>query len=94
GGQKVYPAEIEDIILELENVQDVAVYSERNALLGNIIVAQVVPIAPEPVDSLKKRIRKACSEKLAAFKVPAKVVLAEKSIYSARQKKMRRSDAP
>jgi acyl-CoA synthetase (AMP-forming)/AMP-acid ligase II len=89
-GQKVYPAEIEEHILELDNVEDVAVHGERHALLGQIVVARVVTREPETVDSLKQRIRKHCAQKLAPFKVPSKVVLAEAGLYSSRLKKVRR----
>ena len=92
GGQKVYPAEVEDVILELDNVEDVAVFAESNALLGSIVVARIVTAKPEPVGQLKKRVRKACAARLAAFKVPTKVVLADEPLYSARHKKQRRSE--
>jgi acyl-coenzyme A synthetase/AMP-(fatty) acid ligase len=88
-GQKVYPAEVEEIILDLDNVEDVAVYGEQHALLGQIVVAKLVTRVPEGVDSLKMRIRRACAQKLAPFKVPAKVVLAEEGLYSPRLKKLR-----
>ncbi len=90
GGQKVYPAEVESVILELDNVEDVAVFGEKHALLGQIVVAKIVLDSPEPVESVKKRVRQACIAQLAAFKVPAKVVLAEGALHSARQKKIRR----
>lgn len=90
-GQKVYPSEVESVILEIDNVQDVAVYGEKHALLGNIVVAKIVVNAPETIDSLKKRIRHACLAKLAQFKVPAKVVLVEGPLHNVRQKKNRRS---
>jgi acyl-CoA synthetase (AMP-forming)/AMP-acid ligase II len=90
-GQKVYPAEIEELILQMDNVEDVAVYGERHALLGQIVVAKVITRTPETVDSLKWRIRKACAQKLAPFKVPAKVVLAGEGLYSTRLKKLRRA---
>src|SRR3954471_23445088 len=94
GGQKVYPAEVEDVILALDNVEDVAVFTEENALLGNIVVARVVPTDPgESLGALKKRIRLGCGERLAPFKVPSKVVLASESLYSARLKKVRRAKA-
>jgi acyl-CoA synthetase (AMP-forming)/AMP-acid ligase II len=94
GGQKVYPAEVEDAILALPGIEDVAVYTEDNALLGKMIVASVAPTDPnEPVSSLKKRIRLGCAERLAPFKVPSKVVLASESLYSARLKKVRRAKA-
>jgi acyl-CoA synthetase (AMP-forming)/AMP-acid ligase II len=89
-GQKVYPSEVESVILEMDNVQDVAVFGEKHALLGNIIVAKIVVNTPETVESLKKRIRHECLAQLAAFKVPAKVLLAEGPLHSARQKKIRR----
>ena len=91
GGQKVYPAEVEQAILEFDNIEDVAVYGETNPLLGQIVVAKVVTRTPEPVAALKQRIRKACLERLAPFKVPSKVVLAEDGLYSVRLKKLRGS---
>jgi len=92
GGQKVYPAEIEEVIMALPNVVDVAVYGERNQLLGQIIVARVALAQPEAPDLLKTRIRAACRARLAAFKVPAKVLVAEDVLYTARLKKSRASN--
>ena len=91
GGQKVYPAEIEDTILALDNIEDVSVYGEPHSMLGNIIVAKVATIAPEDLQSLKARIRAACRAKLALFKVPSKVVIADSAFHSARHKKMRQA---
>lgn len=90
GGQKVYPAEVESVILELENVEDVAVFGESHKLLGQIVVAKIVLTYPEEIHSLKRRVRQACLMKLATFKVPVKVVLAQGVLHSARQKKIRR----
>ena len=41
GGEKVYPQEIENIILKIENIVDVTVTSEKNAILGKTIKAIV-----------------------------------------------------
>jgi acyl-CoA synthetase (AMP-forming)/AMP-acid ligase II len=89
GGQKVYPAEVEDVILDLVNVKDVAVFGEQSALLGNIVVARIQTATPESVGDLKRRIRAACAARLAPFKVPSKVVLADGDLYSSRHKKLR-----
>lgn len=89
GGQKVYPAEVENVILGIDNILDVAVFGEQNNLLGQIVVAKVVLDRPEAVGDLKKRVRQACLTQLASFKVPAKVILAEGVLHSARQKKIR-----
>lgn len=91
GGQKVYPAEIEDVILALGNIADVSVFGEAHPLLGEVVVARVVTIENEEVDSVKRRIRSACRNTLAAYKIPARVVLADRELYSVRQKKMRRA---
>lgn len=91
GGQKVYPAEVEDVIIGLDNVSDVAVGAEAHPLLGHIVVARVATVEPESAASLKKRIRQACGGRLAAYKVPAKVLLAaDGDLYSSRLKKVRR----
>ena len=89
GGQKVYPAEVEDVILAQPNIADVVVTGEKHALLGQIVVAKVVLHDPEPHDALRLRLRKACLAKLTAFKVPVKVELLDQEIYSARFKKIR-----
>lgn len=89
GGQKVYPAEVEDVILAQPNIMDVVVTGEPHALLGHIVIAKVALAEPEPPDALRLRIRKACGAKLAAYKVPAKVLLMEESMYSVRFKKIR-----
>lgn len=91
-GQKVYPAEVENFLLGLDNIRDVVIYSEPNALLGNIVVAKVQIDSPESTEQLKRRIRKFCLEGLAPYKVPGKVYISEGPLYSARQKKIRKAD--
>jgi len=91
GGQKVYPAEVEDVILGLDNILDVAVIGEAHPMLGQIVVAKVALQAPEDPDALKRRIRVACRAALAAFKAPAKVLITEDTLHTARQKKIRRA---
>ena len=91
-GQKVYPAEVEEAILGLDNISDVVVYGEANALLGQVVVAKVATVEPETAASLKQRIRLASGHQLAAFKLPTKVVVAsDAEFYSARLKKRRQA---
>lgn len=89
GGQKVYPAEVEDFLLRIDNILDVAVYGELSPLLGQLVVARVQLETPEPADQLKRRIRQACVGHLTPFKIPGKVVISHEPLYSARQKKLR-----
>lgn len=93
GGQKVYPAEVEEVIMTLPNVVDVTVCAEPSALLGQSIVARIVLAEPEPADGLKTRVRLACKARLAPYKIPTRVVVAEDALYTARHKKNRQAPA-
>jgi len=89
GGQKVYPAEVEDVILSQPNIADVVVMGEKNALLGQIVIAKILLVSPELPNELRLRIRRACFAKLTSFKVPVKVDIINNEIYSNRFKKIR-----
>jgi acyl-CoA synthetase (AMP-forming)/AMP-acid ligase II len=93
GGQKVYPAEVEDVILGMDGIEDVAVYGEKHPLLGQIVVAKLSTAGPADIADLKQKVRAACRAKLAPYKVPAKIELANGPFYTSRQKKNRRSAA-
>lgn len=93
GGQKVYPAEVENVLLLLENVRDVAVYGERNPLTGQIVAARFNLIVPEELDVFKRRMRAFCRSQLAPYKIPVRVEITEQDQFGARYKKMRRAEA-
>ena len=89
-GQKVYPSEIEDVLVTLDNVQDVAVYGEPHAVLGSIVVAKFNLIKEESQISLKSRSRKFCKDRLQSFKIPIKYLIVDYPLHSSRQKKLRK----
>ncbi|MBL8913680.1 MAG: long-chain fatty acid--CoA ligase [Archangium sp.] len=89
GGQKVYPAEVEGVLMQLPNVADVAVYGEKNPLTGHFVAARVNLASPEPLDVFKKRLRAFCRDKLAAWKIPVRIELTDEQQFSARFKKTR-----
>lgn len=89
-GQKVYPAEVEQAILALENIDDVAVYGEPHPLVGQVVVARVATREYEDASALKLRIRRSCASRLATYKLPTKVVLTDLgALYTIRSKKKR-----
>lgn len=90
GGQKVYPAEVESVLQEINGVEDVAVNGESNLLMGQIVKARVKLNTGETTVAFKKRMREYCQGKLESYKIPQKVVLVEKAMYGERFKKMRR----
>jgi acyl-coenzyme A synthetase/AMP-(fatty) acid ligase len=92
GGEKVYPAEVESVIQEIEGIAEVTVFSEKNTIMGNIVCARI---------SLKKdvkrkefiiNIKKYCKQKLQSFKVPVKIFFDNKEQFSERMKKVRNFD--
>lgn len=92
GGRKVYPAEVESVLLQMDNVKDAVVVGERNLLTGNIVRAQINLFEPEDAKSFKKRMRAFCRDKLETFKIPVKVEISSQQQYNARYKRMRRAE--
>ena len=90
GGQKVYPAEVENVLMELDNIRDVSVRGEQNPIMGSIVSAKVNLLEPEELQNLKRRIRLHCLERLESYKIPIKIELTEESLFGERFKKMRR----
>lgn len=90
GGQKVLPAEVESVILSMDEIDDCMVYSEANVITGQTVVCDVV--LHEQKENIKKIIRLFCKDKLDAFKIPTKVNMVEKTNFSDRFKKIRRKD--
>ena len=90
GGQKVYPAEVESVLMQMDNIRDATVCGEKNPITGSIVAAQVNLFEPEELSELKRRIRAFCKDKLAPYKIPIKVEITEQEQFSARYKKMRR----
>jgi len=89
GGEKVYPAEIENVIRELENVADAVVYGEKNPVTGNIICADLRLFKDENASEFRVRLKKFCMTKLSAFKIPSRVKILEEIKFSERFKKIK-----
>lgn len=90
GGQKVYPAEVESVVLQMPNVRDAAVVGEPNPITGNIVTVRLTLFEPEELTPLKRRVRAFCAERLAPYKVPVKITVTDQDQHSARFKKMRK----
>ena len=91
GGEKVYPAEVESVIQQIENVAEVTVFGEKNPITGNIVCANVLLLQPEDTKAAGLRIKKYCREHMPTFKVPVKVNIVDEELHSERFKKMRMS---
>ena len=67
GGEKVYPAEIENLLLTHPDVSDVAVFSEPDDMWGSKIVAIIVKNNPA---LSKEELLSFCQKKLSKYKIP------------------------
>jgi long-chain acyl-CoA synthetase len=89
GGSKVYPAEVESVLLEMPGVADATVSGERHPLTGHIVSATVRLAHPEPLDNFKMRMRQFCGARLPSYAVPARVRFSDVALHSERFKRMR-----
>lgn len=90
GGQKVFPAEVENVILQIPEVYDVIVYAEPNAILGNIIKARVSLVSRRNQENQLIALRHHCSKYLENFKIPQKFEFVDQIAHCRRFKKVRK----
>jgi len=89
GGLKVYPQEVENIILKMDNVAEVTVYGEKNAIIGAIVCARIKLNTNVDKKQFKINVTEFCREMLEDYKVPVKVAFIEEDLFGARYKKKR-----
>ena len=89
GGEKVYPIEVESVILEIDGVKDASVKGEENPLMGSIVCAKVRVDEENNNSEFILNIKKYCRENLEKFKVPVKVTLTSEELNSSRFKRLR-----
>ena len=79
GGENVAASEVEQVIMMLPDVAEVAVVAKKHKMLDEVPVAFILPqggMAGAPPD-LAERVLAACRDKLADFKVPQEVRLVD-----------------
>jgi acyl-coenzyme A synthetase/AMP-(fatty) acid ligase len=89
GGEKVYPAEVENVLMQMDNVSDATVVGEPHHITGRIVTARVNLDTVSSAAEFRREMRRFCKGRLAPFKVPTKVSLVENAQYGGRFKKMR-----
>lgn len=89
GGEKVYPAEVENVLEEMDNVAEASVYGDANPIMGKVVCARVRLKEEEALSEFKSRMKRHCASYLERYKVPVKVTLVGDVQHSERFKKMR-----
>ena len=90
GGEKVYPSEVEAILLEHSDVVDANVFGEKHPLLGQIVCSQIV--LKDQIDKTKFReeILKFCGQRMKRFMIPMKFDFVNGFLQSDKLKRVRK----
>jgi acyl-coenzyme A synthetase/AMP-(fatty) acid ligase len=94
GGEKVYPAQVENVLLRVDNIQDAKVTAKRNPITGQVVVATVRLVNPEAESEVRRRVQTFCRRHLAAHQVPVLVFVTNRPLHGERFKKARAPEMP
>ncbi len=95
GGQKVFPAEVEAVLLEAPNIREAAVFGASHPIMGKIVHARISLHEDEESSAVVERLRKHCMSKLAKYKVPVRFnIVSHESQHNERFKKIRKDTEP
>jgi acyl-coenzyme A synthetase/AMP-(fatty) acid ligase len=89
GGEKVYPQEVENVVIAFKGVKDVIVYSEKHPITGNIVCAKINVDGIGDERAYIKELKQYCKQSLQSFKVPVKIQVIGETLHSNRFKKQR-----
>lgn len=89
GGEKVLPAEVESVIMELDFIQDCIVKSEKNSITGQMVCAEIVLKDGYIFKDEKLKIKSYCRQRLESYKVPTRMLEIDKVLFTNRFKKDR-----
>lgn len=89
GGRKVYPAEVESVLEQMDAIETAVVSAEPNGIMGQMVKATVRLTAEQSLTELRRQIWDFCQDKLPPYKIPQKIVVTHETLTSPRMKKIR-----
>lgn len=89
GGEKVYPNEVENVLLTMPNVAAVRVNGYPSHITGYVIRATFQLVEYEDIGLFKVRVREHCKTHLAPFKIPVVIEVTQSDLHSERFKMIR-----
>lgn len=90
GGQKVYPAEVEAALREVDGILDAVVFGRPHPMLGASVCARLQVAAGGDPTHLRVRVRQGLAGVLEPYKIPQKMEFTEEGLQNARFKNLRR----
>jgi acyl-CoA synthetase (AMP-forming)/AMP-acid ligase II len=73
GGNKVHPEKVEQVLLQCADISQAKVYAKSSALMGELVVADVMVINNANQQHIKQQLLKMCKNKLQRFEIPTKI---------------------
>lgn len=90
GGQKVFPAEVEDAIREIDGVAEVVVFGKPHPILGALVCARVRMFSDHlTLPEIRSALRTNLAGKIEPYKIPQKIEVARESLTTERFKQRR-----
>lgn len=90
GGQKVFPAEIEAAIREIDEVAEVSIFGTPHPILGAAVCARIRPTYPDtPSAQIRVAIRTQLAGALEPYKIPQKIEVTQEPLTTERFKQRR-----
>ena len=93
GGQKLYPAEVEGVLLEMDNIREATVWGHPSPVTGQVVAARLSLARSEDQDALERRVHQFCCDRLSNYKVPLYVEIVDGDHHGERFKKIRPAQA-
>jgi acyl-coenzyme A synthetase/AMP-(fatty) acid ligase len=90
GGEKVFPAEVESVLLRHPWVRDCRAYGQANGITGQFVAADIVLDAQcaQQADAALREIRAFARSNMDSYKAPVRLHAVEAIAYSTRFKKL------
>ncbi|MET8516350.1 fatty acid--CoA ligase family protein [Streptomyces sp. NPDC005077] len=88
-GEKVYPSEVESVLLEIPNIAEATVSGRPSHVTGMVVKATVKLVSPADAREVARQVREYCARRLEAYKVPVVVEVSDADQHSDRFKKVR-----
>jgi acyl-coenzyme A synthetase/AMP-(fatty) acid ligase len=89
GGEKVVPAEVESVLLEMDNIVEATVVGRPNPVTGQVVTAKLSLREIERREDLTRRVRAFCKGRLAPHKIPVTIEISDQPQHTERFKKAR-----
>jgi acyl-CoA synthetase (AMP-forming)/AMP-acid ligase II len=90
GGNKVSPQEVEPVLRAVPGVGEVRVYARRSSIAGQLVAAQIVPLAGADPEAVKAAAIQACVNRLLPHQRPRLVDIVDQIELSEAGKVVRR----